>query len=522
MPRRAVAGMRRTLLLFAGLVVSAAAAEAAAPPPAPRIIVQFDRGLGELHGRVLVFLTKIAPKKNEPVEPGTFEPRSVEVVGTEVDAPAGSAVEIPPNADAYPTPLRAFAPGTYTARAELDVHHRYTYDGGQPGDPTSANSIVHIAPGAVAVIGVHARRPADAPPPPPPAAAAGGRIETFVSPSLSAFFGHRTEMHAYVQPPSEYAASAHRYATVYVIGGYGTTARVLPSVAQRTSALLARSGGTQLIYVYLDPHVALGHGVFADSVNNGPLGRALTAELIPYLESRWRMTATAGTRFLTGHSSGGWSTMWLQVTYPAVFGGTWSTSPDPLDFHDFTGPNLVDDPAGNLYRTRTGRAYMLVRLKGKDVVPLRDYVLQERALGSYGGQFGSFDAVFSPRGDDGRPQPLFDRETGQIDANVARYWEAHYDIVHTLRSNWPRLGPKLRGKLHVVVGSWDTFQLERGVIRLRDALATLPGNDAQIEIVPERTHFDLYAADGGLQARFDREMTAAAAAATGARPKASP
>jgi hypothetical protein len=102
---------------------------------------------------------------------------------------------------------------------------------------------------------------------------------------------------------------------------------------------------------------------------------------------------------------------------------------------------------------------------------------------------------------------------------VARYWEAHYDIVRTLRDNWETLGPKLRGKPHVVVGSWDSFGLERGVMRLRDALATLPGSDAQIEIVPERTHFDLYR--GGLRARFDREMTTAAAA-NGARPKPSP
>jgi putative esterase len=509
---------RLPVALFALAVAITVPAGAAVPPAAPRIIVQFDRSLGPLHGRVIVFLTKAAPKKNEPVEPGTFEPRSVEIVGTEVDAPAGSSVEIPPNADAYPTPLRAFAPGTYTARAELDVHHRYTYDGGQPGDPTSANSFVHIAPGAVSLIGVHARRPADTPPPSAPTAAGSGRMETFVSPSLSAFFGRRTEMHAYVQPPSDYATSTRRYATVYVVGGYGTTDLVLPLAAQRRSTFLAGSGGTQLIYVYLDPHVPLGHGVFADSVNNGPLGHALTAELIPYLESRWRMTATEGTRFLTGHSSGGWTTMWLQVTYPSVFGGTWSTSPDPLDFHDFTGPNLVDEPAGNLYSTRNGRPYMLVRLKGKDVVPLRDYVLQEHALGSYGGQFGSFDAVFSPRGDDGRPQPLFDRDSGQIDPRVARYWEAHYDIVHTLRDHWASLGPKLRGKLHVVVGSWDTFQLERGVIRLRDALAALPRSDAQIEIVPERTHFDLYLADGGLYARFDREMMAAAAVATGAQP----
>ncbi len=520
--------MRRSIgLLLGAFLALGATVRAAAPPPAPRIVVQFDRSLGELHGRIIVFLKKIVPgtpvAAREPLEPGFTDPQNVEVLGVEVSsAPAGSAVEIPVDADAYPTPLRALAPGRYAARAELDVQHRYTYDGGQPGDPTSANvTTVTIAPGAVTTIVVRGRRPPDAPAPsrasPEPSL---GRMETFVSPSLSAFFGRPIAMRAYVQPPKDYATSSRRYATAYVIGGYGTTADALAPGAAGRAAALARTGGSELIYVHLDPHVPMGHSVFADSANNGPWGRALTTEFIPYLESRWRMQATEGTRFLTGHSSGGWATLWLQVTYPSVFGGTWSTSPDPPDFHDFTGPNLVDDPAGNVFHTRAGRPYMLVRIKGKDVVPLRDYILQEHALGAYGGQFGSFDAVFSPRGDDGRPQPLFDRATGRIDPDVARYWEAHYDIVRTLRDNWPALGPKLRGKLHVVVGSWDTFQLERGVMRLRDALATLPGSNAQIEIVPHRTHMDLYR--GGLTARIDREMTAAAAAAAGPKPSPSP
>jgi S-formylglutathione hydrolase FrmB len=522
--------MRRSLALACALVAVGAPAGAVAPPAAPRIVVQFDRSLGDVRGRVLVFLKKAAPGQpltpGEPLEPAFTDPQSVEILGTEADAPAGSAVEIPVDADAYPTALRALRAGRYTARAELDVQHRYTYDGGQPGDPTSANVAVTVAPGAVTTIAVRARRPAEAvrrTNGPSAAAAESGRMETLVSPSLSAFFGRPIAMRAYVQPPPGYATSGRRYATAYVIGGYGTSAGVLARVAAARAAALARVGGTQLIYVHLDPHVPLGHSVFADSINNGPWGHALTTELIPYLESRWRMTATEGTRFLTGHSSGGWATMWLQVKYPSVFGGTWSTSPDPLDFHDFTGPDLVDDPSGNIYHTRAGRPYMLVRIKGKDVVPLRDYVLQEHALGSYGGQFGSFDAVFSPRGDDGRPQQLFDRVTGQIDPNVARYWEAHYDIVRTLRDEWPTVGPQLRGKLHVVVGSWDTFQLERGVMRLRDALANLPDNGAHVEIVPQRTHMDLYRGpNGGLTARIDREMTAAAAAAAGAQPKPSP
>jgi hypothetical protein len=317
-------------------------------------------------------------------------------------------------------------------------------------------------------------------------------------------------MRAYVAPPRGYAAAHRRYATVYVIGGYGTSRRTLPgSAASYARAAHAGGGGNDLIYVFLDPRVPLGHSVFADSVNNGPWGRALTTEFIPYLESRWRMTGTEGTRFLTGHSSGGWTTMWLQTSYPRVFGGTWSTSPDPLDFHDFTGPDLTQP--GNMYVRRDGTPYMLVRDRGKDVVALRDYVLQERALGDYGGQFGSFDAVFSPRGPDGRPDPLFNRITGRINPAVARAWEARYDIVHNIERDWPRVGPHLRGKLHVIVGSWDTFHLEAGVLRLRVALRTLPGSDADIEIVPHRDHFDLYRGPrGGLIARFDREMRAAA------------
>ena len=68
---------------------------------------------------------------------------------------------------------------------------------------------------------------------------------------------------------------------------------------------------------------------------NGPRGRALIEEFIPYLEKNFPMIAEPAARLLNGHSSGGWSSLWLQVTYPDFFGGTWSTSPDPVDFRDF-------------------------------------------------------------------------------------------------------------------------------------------------------------------------------------------
>ena len=104
----------------------------------------------------------------------------------------------------------------------------------------------------------------------------------------------------------------------------------------------------------------------------------------------------------------------------------------------------------------------------------------------WGGQLGSFEAVFSPLDRDGRPRKLWDRATGAIDPEVAKAWEA-YDIRLVLERNWPTLGPKLKGKLHVITGDLDTFYLEGAVKLLKESLAKL-GSDAVVEIIPGRDH----------------------------------
>jgi len=98
--------------------------------------------------------------------------------------------------------------------------------------------------------------------------------------------------------------------------------------------------------------------------------------------------------------------------------------------------------------------------------------------------------------------PLFDRETGAIDLVVQKAWE-RYDISRLLVSNWPTLGPKLRGKLHLVVGNADNFHLEEAVYLLRDTLKKL-GSDATFEIAEGRDHMDLY--QGDLSDRIAQDM----------------
>jgi len=265
--------------------------------------------------------------------------------------------------------------------------------------------------------------------------------------------------------------------------------------------LMADGKAPPMIWIYLDHGAGTGTHEFADSANNGPWGTALTTELIPALEREYRMDAKPGGRFLTGHSSGGWSTLWLQVRYPKVFGGSWPTSPDPSDFHDFTNVDLYA-PGANFYADAAGKPYPLIRDKGKVIATLADFARSEAVMGAYGGQIASFEWVFSPRGIDGRPVPLFDRATGRIDPAVAAYWRDNYDIANIIRRDWPALKPDLDGKIHLTVGTADTFYLDGPAHRLEAVMREI-GAKTDFRYLPGKTHFDLYQRGDDKEALLD-------------------
>jgi S-formylglutathione hydrolase FrmB len=257
-----------------------------------------------------------------------------------------------------------------------------------------------------------------------------------------------------------------------------------------------------MIWVMLDESIPQGTHEFADSVNNGPWGAALTTEFIPWLESKYRMDARATGRLLNGHSSGGWATLQLQVNYPKVFGGTWSTSPDPSDFHDFTGPDLYAANA-NLYHRADGSAYPIMRDKGQVVATLEQFAHLEEVLGPYGGQLASFDWVFSPKGKDGAPEPMFDRVTGNVDAHVVAYWHDHYDLAYLTQVNWAARGVDLKGRIHLIVGTADTFYLDGAAHKFEAVLDQL-GAEPHFTYVADRTHFDLYMVEKDSMGLFDQ------------------
>jgi hypothetical protein len=315
---------------------------------------------------------------------------------------------------------------------------------------------------------------------------------------LTAFQGRPTRLRAGVVLPASFQDHPEkRYPVVYEVPGFGGNHFM---AFGRAGQKLTDVAGVEMLWVVLDPGCRLGHHVFADSANNGPCGRALVEELIPAVESKYRAIGAPGARFVTGHSSGGWSSLWLQVCYPDFFGGAWSTAPDPVDFRDFQRINLYR-PGENMFTEAGGRDRPIARRGKKPVLYYKPFSDMEVVMG-HGGQLGSFEAVFSPRGPDGRPRRLWDRATGAVDPEVAHSWE-RYDIRLVLERNWKTLGPSLAGKLHVYMGDEDTFYLEGAVVLLKEALKRL-GSDAVVELFPGRNHGTLV--DRELRRRIAREM----------------
>jgi enterochelin esterase-like enzyme len=501
-------------IVFAFAVCVLALANAFAATAAERI--RFKVGISAalavepVSGRLLIFMTSQA-KTMEMIEPDFLNPRSVFVTGVEThNLEPGKPIEVDPDVLAFPAPFSSASTGDYQVMALLDLDHSYTYDGTGPGDLYSAVAVVpNLNPSSSQSIELTLTKRV---PEQTISDTDSVKLITFESPALTKFWGRPIKMQAgVVLPPSYDKSKATRYPTVYNVHGYGGSHRTAWRRGPELRKQMAGGKTPEMIYVFLNAKFPLGHHVFADSVNNGPWGHALTTEFIPYLEKKFRMDAVPSGRLLTGHSSGGWSTLWLQVNYPEVFGGTWSTSPDPIDFHAFTGPDLTRTPPQNFYRRADGTPYNLVRHQGREIMTLEEYARMERVLDYFGGQMASFEAVFSPRGTDGQPMPLFDRDTGRIDPFVQKAWE-RYDISRLLRQNWPTLGPRLRGKLHIIVGTADTFHLDEAA-RLFSATVKELGSDAMVEFVEGRDHFNLY--QGGLSERIAHEMYAVA------RPKAS-
>jgi hypothetical protein len=232
-----------------------------------------------------------------------------------------------------------------------------------------------------------------------------------------------------------------------------------------------------------------------NSANLGPYGDAIETELIPAIEKQFRGIGQGWARFAYGGSTGGWESLAVQTFYPDHYNGAFVACPDPVDFRSYITANLYSDPnAFFMHGAHVDIPQPAMRdYLGRTFITMQGVNQYELALGSHGRsgeQFDIWQAVYGPVGKDGYPQPIFDKETGVIDPAVAAYWKEHYDLSAILQRDWATLGPKLQGKLHIYVGSADTYFLTDAVYYLEDFLKSTknPPYDGEVKYGDRAEH----------------------------------
>lgn len=320
---------------------------------------------------------------------------------------------------------------------------------------------------------------------------------------LSKFHGRDVFHRAGVALPKGWGdpnGTRKEWPAVYWIPGFGGRDEEAAEYADMLMADGVEAIAPIAVYVCLDADAPLGHHGFCNSDNNGPRAEALVREFIPYLEERFHLIAKPEARIVTGHSSGGWSSLWLQLSHPETFGACWTRAPDPVDFSRFQMTDLYAE--SNMFTLPDGGETPSYRGWASSAGPtvlmtVRQENGMEHAIdpdGRSGQQWDAWEAMFSPRDDaTGLPRAMFDPLTGAMHKDVVEHWRK-YDMALMIANDWPKYGPIMLQRVRLAVGDEDSYYLNRAVLSLQEKIASLQKNhpvqtgDGYILIVPRADH----------------------------------
>ena len=442
---------------------------------------------GELTGRVYVMIT--SDDRREPrLQSGGWN-NSVPFFGKDVEKmkPGDSAV-IDETVLGYPLKsLQEIPAGDYYVQALFNIYtefrrsdghviwaHMDQWEGQQfnrsPGNLYSDVQKVHLDPGRGYTIKLTLDKVI--PPVDVPEDTEWVKHIKFQSPLLSEFWGRPIYLGAIVLLPKGYDTHPDVEYPVHYIQGHFS---LRPPYGFREDggffdAWTAEDFPRMIAVTFQHPCPYFDDSYAVNSVNSGPYGDALLTELIPLIEEKFRIISKPYARVLSGGSTGGWESLALQIFHPEFFGGTWSFFPDPVDFRYYQLVNIYEDE--NSFFIDRGwmkpERPLMRDGHGQVLVTLRQMNQLEAVLGSKGRscqQLDAWNAVYGPVGKDGYPRLLWDKQTGDIDHEVAEYLK-DYDLRFHLEKNWKMIGPQLVGKLHVYCGDMDNFYLNEAVYEM--------------------------------------------------------
>jgi hypothetical protein len=306
--------------------------------------------------------------------------------------------------------------------------------------------------------------------------------------SLSQFWGKDVYLKAVViLPPDWLIHSGHRYPLLLHFPGFGGDETQGEDYYPWLKHVMQSEPDLSMVHVFLDPTFPTGYNYFVDSENNGPWATALVRDFIPSLESQFPIVNSSTGRFLTGHSSGGWTSLWLQIQYPDFFGGVWASSPDPVDLRDFFGVDLTPGSKSNMYFNKKHiprPAYRGTTLSQKEFIASEEEENPER------NEWIAYEAAWGKKNADGKPQKLFDRDTGKLQQETLVQWQ-NYNLRKLIEDRWELYGTTYTSKLHLYCGTEDTFFLEQP-LKLFCARLENFGAKGNCTFIEGRTHINLY------------------------------
>ena len=505
-----------------GVIACVLAAASAAQAQQISVTVPASAAATPLDGRLILIVSpKAAPEPRLQVE--LEAPlRTPYIFGQTVDGLApGARVAFDAESYGWPVQLATLPAGDYTVQAVLNRYETFHRADGsvvklppdmgegqhwnlKPGNPYSKPVTAHLGPGAAPLaLALDQVIPPVEPIPDTPFV----KHIRIRSELLSRFWGRPMYLGAYVLLPAGFAQHPEARYPLMVNHGHFPAAgidawretppdpKLKPDYSERFHLAGYNRIQEQESYANYQRWIAPGFPRFlvveiehanpyyddsyaVNSANVGPYGDAINKELIPEIERRFRGIGQGWARFTYGGSTGGWEAMATQVFYPDMYNGAFVACPDPIDFHAYTAVNLYDDK--NAY-AKPGLVQPIERPAYRDYLgqtlgTQRDVNHMELVLGDHGRsgeQYDIWQAVFGPEGRDGYPQPIYDKRTGDIDPATVAYWRDHFDLTHIVTRDWRRLGPKLQGKLHIYVGSADTYFLTDAVYFAQDRLTAL-------------------------------------------------
>lgn len=413
---------------------------------------------GPFTGNVVAYLSKENKvPKNAAVGLDIFPCFSVYVKNIN----PGEDITFDDNAISYPCPLSDIERGDYYLQIVWDRNLGGRTIANSAGNLYSSTQRIHITKNTKTIFKIVADKTI-----PSTAFKETEFVKELKAPSalLSTFHNKTMTVDAAIILPKEYYKEPEKkFPVLFVVSGYGGDYHRYSGNSNPATAL----DTIPVIRVFLDGSCSLGHCVYANSDNNGPWGDALTTEFIPLLEKEYRCN---GARLLTGHSSGGWTVLWLQTQYPKVFDGCWSSSPDPVDFRNFQKINLYEDK--NMFYDKDSSLRLVATVAGVIPWATQKTIYQMENVVYRGEQMHSFNAVFSKKGINGLPQSICNSSTGVIDTSVVSHWKK-YDISLYLRNNWEQIKSDLDGKVRVSVGTGDNFLLNHAVNMLETEMKKL-------------------------------------------------